>query len=154
MGFNISATYKKWDFAMYSYAEIGKDMVRNYERFLPNVNKPSYYLDRWTGEGTSNSVPRLTNDATNNKLFSDFFVEDASFLRMQNIQIGYNLSPETLEKIGISKLRVYTTVNNVFTLTEYSGFDPTVNGGAIGAGIDGGTYPSARQFLLGLNVEF
>lgn len=154
MGFNISATYKNWDFATYLYAEIGKDMVRNYERFLPNVNKPAYYLDRWTGEGTSNSVPRLTNDATNNKLFSDFFVEDASFLRMQNIQIGYNLSQETLEKIGISKLRVYTTVNNVFTLTEYSGFDPTVNGGAIGAGIDGGTYPSARQFLLGLNVEF
>jgi TonB-linked SusC/RagA family outer membrane protein len=154
MGFNISATYKNWDFTSYLYAEIGKDMVRNFERFLPNVNKPAYYLDRWTGAGTSNSVPRLTNDATNNKLFSDFFVEDASFLRLQNVQIGYNLSPETLERIGLSKLRLYTSINNLFTLTEYTGFDPTINGGAIGAGIDGGTYPSARQFLLGLNVTF
>ncbi|QNM86721.1 TonB-dependent receptor [Polaribacter pectinis] len=154
MGLNLSVNYKNWDFATYLYAEVGKEIVRNYERFLPNVNKPNYYLARWTGEGTSNSVPRLTNDATNNKLFSDFFVEDGSFLRMQNIQIGYSFSPKTLEAIGLTKLRLYTTVNNVFTLTEYSGFDPTINGGAIGAGIDYGSYPSARQFILGLNVTF
>ncbi|MGJ8744167.1 SusC/RagA family TonB-linked outer membrane protein [Polaribacter sp.] len=154
MGFNISAKYKNWDFTSYLYAELGKDMVRNFERFLPNVNKPAYYLDRWTGAGTSNSVPRLTNDATNNKLFSDFFVEDASFLRMQNIQIGYNFAPELLEKVGLAKLRLYTSINNLFTLTEYTGYDPTVNDGAIGAGIDSGNYPSAKQFLLGLNVTF
>lgn len=154
MGFNVSGKYKNWDFTAYLYAELGKDMVRNFERFLPNVNKPAYYLDRWTGAGTSNSVPRLTNDATNNQLFSDFFVEDASFLRMQNIQIGYNFSENVLEKVGIAKLRIYTSINNLFTLTKYTGFDPTINGGAIGAGIDGGNYPSARQFLLGLNVTF
>ncbi|MDX6746292.1 TonB-dependent receptor [Polaribacter sp. PL03] len=154
MGFNISAKYKNWDFTTYLYAELGKEMVRNFERFLPNVNKPAYYLDRWTGAGTSNSVPRLTNDATNNKLFSDFFVEDASFLRMQNIQVGYNFSPEVLEKVGLAKVRLYTSVNNLFTLTDYTGFDPSINGGAIGAGIDSGNYPSARQFLLGLNVTF
>ncbi|WP_088323385.1 SusC/RagA family TonB-linked outer membrane protein [Polaribacter tangerinus] len=154
MGFNISGNYKNWDFAAYFYAELGKDIVRNYERFLPNSNKPNYYLGRWKGEGTSNTIPRLTNDATNNKLFSDFFVEDGSFLRMQNIQIGYTLSDNLVEKIGISKLRLYTSINNLFTITDYSGFDPTINGGAIGAGIDYGTYPSARQFMLGLNVEF
>ena len=129
-------------------------MVRNFERFLPNVNKPNYYLGRWTGPGTSNFIPRLTNDATNNKLFSDFFVEDASFLRLQNIQIGYNFSEDLLGKVGLAKLRIYTSINNLFTLTKYTGYDPTVNGGAIGAGIDYGTYPSARQFLLGLNVTF
>ena len=154
MGFNISAKFKNWDFSTYLYSELGKEMVRNYERFLPNVNKPAYYLNRWRGEGTSNSVPRLTNDATNNKLFSDFFVEDGSFLRMQNIQIGFNFSKDIIEKVGISKLRLYTTINNVFTITEYSGYDPTINGGVIGAGIDSGNYPSARQFLLGLNVTF
>ncbi|QTE22466.1 SusC/RagA family TonB-linked outer membrane protein [Polaribacter cellanae] len=154
MGFNVSAKYKNWDFTAYLYAEVGKEIVRNYERFLPNSNKPNYYLGRWTGEGTSNSIPRLTNDATNNKLFSDFFVEDGSFLRLQNIQVGYNLSKDLLERVGIAKLRLYTSINNLFTLTDYSGFDPTINGGAIGAGIDYGTYPSARQFILGLNVEF
>jgi TonB-linked SusC/RagA family outer membrane protein len=164
MGFNFSGMYKNWDFSAYLYSELGKEIVRNYERFLPNVNKPAYYLGRWTGEGTSNSIPRLTNDATNNKLFSDFFVEDGSFLRLQNVQIGYNLAADVLEKVGISKLRLYTSINNLFTLTEYSGFDPTQvsgvdqnnreNDGTIGSGIDGGSYPSARQFILGLNVEF
>ncbi|WP_299017088.1 TonB-dependent receptor [uncultured Polaribacter sp.] len=154
MGFNIAGTYKNWDFSAYLYAETGREIVRNYERFLPNVNKPNYYLGRWTGEGTSNTIPRLTNDATNNRLFSDFFVEDGSFLRLQNIQVGYNLLPNTLEKLGISKLRLYTSVQNLFTITDYSGFDPTINGGAIGAGIDSGTYPSARQFIVGLNIEF
>lgn len=164
MGFNISGTYKNWDFTTYFYAELGKQIVRNFERFLPNVNKPAYYLNRWTGAGTSNFVPRLTNDATNNKLFSDFFVEDGSFLRMQNIQVGYNFSPKVLEKVGLAKVRLYTSINNLFTLTKYTGFDPTLvsglnqgnkkNDGTIGSGIDGGTYPSARQFLLGLNVTF
>ncbi|MFT5249967.1 MAG: TonB-linked SusC/RagA family outer membrane protein [bacterium] len=154
MGFNFSGKYKNWDFSAYLYSELGKEIVRNYERFLPNSNKPAYYLDRWTGEGTSNSVPRLTNDATNNKLFSDFFVEDGSFLRLQNVQIGYNLDESLLERVGIAKLRLYTSINNLFTLTDYTGYDPTINGGAIGAGIDSGTYPSARQFILGLNVEF
>jgi TonB-dependent starch-binding outer membrane protein SusC len=154
MGFNITANYKNWDFSTYLYAEIGKDMVRNFERFLPNVNRPTYYLDRWTGPGTSNRVPRLTNDATNNQLFSDFYVEDASFLRMNNIQIGYSIAPDVLEKIGLSQLRIYTSINNLFTLTKYTGFDPSINGGAIGAGIDYGNYPSAQQFLLGLNVTF
>jgi TonB-linked SusC/RagA family outer membrane protein len=164
MGFNFSGTYKNWDFSAYLYSELGKEIVRNYERFLPNVNKPAYYLGRWTGEGTSNSIPRLTNDATNNKLFSDFFVEDGSFLRLQNVQIGYNINADTLERIGVSKLRLYTSINNLFTITEYSGFDPTQvsgvdqnnreNDGTIGSGIDGGSYPSARQFILGLNVEF
>ena len=154
MGFNFSGNYKNWDFSAYLYSELGKEIVRNYERFLPNANKPNYYLGRWTGEGTSNSIPRLTNDATNNKLFSDFFVEDASFLRLQNVQIGYNLDADVLEKVGIAKLRLYTSINNLFTLTEYTGYDPTINGGSIGAGIDSGTYPSARQFILGLNVEF
>jgi len=164
MGFNFSGKYKNWDFSAYLYAELGKEIVRNYERFLPNSNKPAYYLDRWTGEGTSNFVPRLTNDATNNKLLSDFFVEDGSFLRLQNVQIGYNLDSSLLERVGVAKLRLYTTINNLFTLTKYTGFDPTQvsgvnqgdrnNDGTIGSGIDGGTYPSARQFILGLNVEF
>jgi TonB-linked SusC/RagA family outer membrane protein len=154
MGFNLSGKYKNWDFSAYLYAELGKEIIRNYERFLPNVNKPAYYLDRWTGEGTSNSVPRLTNDATNNKLLSDFFVENGSFLRLQNVQIGYNLEESLLEKIHVSKIRLYTSINNLFTLTDYTGFDPSINDGAIGAGIDSGAYPSARQFILGLNVEF
>ena len=155
MGLNLSAKYKNFDLSTYLYAELDKEMVRNYERSQPNVNKNRYYLGRWHGEGTSNEVPRATTGATTNNLFSDFFVEDASFLRMQNVQLGYNLPKHLLESLKIENMRIYTSVNNVFTLTKYRGYDPSAtNGDAIGGGIDYGFYPQARQYLLGINVTF
>lgn len=155
MGLNIGINYKNFDFSAYAYAELGKDMVRNYERDQRNVNRLDYYLDRWTGPGTSNEVPRATIGATSNKLFSDFYVEDASFVRIQNIQLGYSIPSDVIEKIGISKFRVYGSVNNAFTFTKYKGFDPAATtGDAIGGGIDPGFYPVTRQYLLGLNISF
>jgi TonB-linked SusC/RagA family outer membrane protein len=155
MGFNISFNYKSFDFNMYAYASIGNEIVRNYERSLPLTNKPTYYLSRWTGEGTSNSFPRVTTGATGNTLFSDFYVEDGSFLRLQNIQAGYTLSPETAQRIGLNKLRFYVSASNLLTLTKYKGYDPTTSNGApIGGGIDQGFYPTPKTFLLGLNVNF
>jgi len=155
MGFNIGINYKNFDFSAYGYAELGKEMVRNYERDQKNVNRLDYYLDRWTGPGTSNEVPRATTGATSNKLFSDFFVEDASFLRIQNIQLGYSIPADVVEKIGISKFRIYGSVNNAFTFSKYKGFDPAATTGeAIGGGIDPGFYPVTRQYLLGLNISF
>nr|AOE10580.1 TonB-dependent receptor [uncultured bacterium] len=155
MGFNFSVNYKDFDFSVFAYAEIEKDMVRNFERDQPNVNRLDYYLDRWTGPGTSNTVPRATTGATTNNLFSDFYVEDASFVRIQNIQLGYSLPQETLENIGMSKVRLYASVNNAFTFTKYRGFDPaSTSGDALGGGIDNGAYPVLRQYILGLNISF
>ncbi|WP_299682173.1 TonB-dependent receptor [uncultured Tenacibaculum sp.] len=159
MGLNLGFKYKNWDFKSYMYAELNKDMVRNYERNQPNVNRLALYLDRWRGPGTSNEVPRVTTGATNNSLFSSFYVEDASFLRIQNIQIGYSLPQTLLDNIGFSRVRLYTTVNNLFTFTNYNGFDPASSAGStefnpIGSGIDGGVYPVSRQYILGLNLAF
>ncbi len=163
MGLNLSFKYKNWDFTSYVYSELNKDMIRNYERNQPNVNRLALYLDRWTGAGTSNEVPRVTTGATNNRLFSSFYVEDASFLRIQNVQLGYSLPQEVLEKIGFSKVRLYGTVNNLYTFTKYNGFDPASSGGSLrddgsvdplGRGIDNGAYPVSRQYLLGLNLAF
>ena len=155
MGFNLSLNFKGFDFSAFTYAEVGKDMVRNYERDQPNVNRLDLYLDRWTGAGTSNSVPRATTGSTNNKLFSDFFVEDASFIRIQNIQLGYSLPADVISAIGMSKFRIYASVNNAFTFTNYEGFDPAATTGqALGGGIDYGFYPVSRQYLLGLNISF
>ena len=155
MGLNISLNYKNLDFIAYSYASIGNDMVRNYERISPDVNKLNYVLGRWTGEGTSNSVPRVTTGATNNNLFSSYYVEDASFLRIQNVQLGYTLNKNVSEKIGISKLRLYTAINNVYTFTKYRGFDPAASSGAaIGGGIDYGFYPTPRTYMFGINLNF
>ena len=155
MGFNLAIDYKNFDFSAYAYAELGKDMVRNYERDQPNVNRLDYYLDRWTGPGTSNEVPRATTGATSNKLFSDFFVEDASFLRIQTIQLGYTFPQSSYEGVALSKVRLYASVNNAFTFSKYKGFDPAAtSGNAVGGGIDPGFYPVTRQYLLGLNISF
>ncbi|MFD1095004.1 SusC/RagA family TonB-linked outer membrane protein [Salegentibacter chungangensis] len=155
MGLNLNFYYKNFDFTAYTYASLGNDMVRNYERAQPNVNRHAYVLDRWTGPGTSNEVPRVTTGATSNMAFSDYYVEDASYARIQNIQLGYTLPENTLSSIGVDKLRVYASVNNLYTFTDYKGFDPSASTGeAIGGGIDYGFYPVPRIFLAGLNLNF
>lgn len=154
MGLNISFDYKNWDFAAYAFASLGNEIVRNYERNQQLVNKPISYLNRWTGPGSTNTDPRVTIGATSNTDFSDFYVEDGSFVRLQNAQLGYTFNNNS-EDSKLSKFRIYISGSNLFTLTEYSGYDPTAGTGApIGGGIDQGFYPSARTFLLGVNVKF
>lgn len=155
MGLNISLNYKGFDFGAYAFASIGNDIVRNYERNQPLTNRTVYYLDRWTGEGSTNSFPRVTSGANSNGLFSDFYVEDGSFIRLQNVQLGYSFGEKVLENSKLSKLRIYVSANNLFTLTEYQGYDPTASTGEpIGGGIDYGFYPSPRTFILGVNLKF
>lgn len=155
MGFNISVNYKNFDLSAYSFANLGNEIVRNYERDQPNVNKMSYWLDRWTGPGTSNTVPRVTTAATANKVFSDFYVEDGSFARIQTISLGYTVPSTLVEKIGLDRFRIYGKVDNVCTFTKYSGYDPTASTGSpIGGGIDLGFYPLPRTYMLGVNLEF
>ena len=130
-------------------------MVRNYERSQPNVNKLRYKLDRWTGPGTSNTVPRATVESTSNNAFSDFFVEDASFLRIQTITLGFTVPKKFTEKAYLDKFRIYGKVDNVYTFTEYMGYDPTASTGEpIGGGIDYGFYPLPRTYTIGVNIQF
>jgi len=164
MGFNLQLNYKALDFAVFTFASVGNDMVRNYERTLSDANRINYVLDRWTGPGTSNSTPRVTTGATSNNVFSNYYVEDASYVRIQNVQLGYTLNPEISKRAGVSKLRLYAGVNNLYTFTKYKGFDPgasfgpgnrdNVSQSPIGAGIDYGFYPIPRTYLLGLNLNF
>lgn len=153
MGFNFQLKVKRFDFLSYAFASLGGDIVRNYERALSDVNRLDYYLSRWTGAGTSNEVPRVTTAATSNGVFSDFFVEDASFLRLQNVQLGYTL-PFKAGPNRSSTLRLYISGNNLLTLSDYKGFDPGASSGApIGGGIDYGFYPVARTVLFGANLS-
>jgi TonB-linked SusC/RagA family outer membrane protein len=155
MGINLNINYKQLDFGTSLYASVGNDIVRSYERFLPQSNRSTLYLNRWTGEGTSNTVPRASNNAANNTLFSDFYVEDGSYLRVQNIQLGYSFSDKILEKFKISRLRLYVAANNLFTFTKYQGFNPDINNAdPLSAGVDFGQYPLARTFTTGINVSF
>ncbi|WP_294822485.1 TonB-dependent receptor [uncultured Flavobacterium sp.] len=155
MGFNLNLQYKGFDFTAYAFASIGNDMLRNYERTVNNANRLNYVLDRWTGEGTSNTVPRATIGATNNNVISDYFVEDASYLRIQNVQLGYTFDENMIGKSGISKVRLYVGVNNLYTFTKYMGYDPGASSGApIGSGIDYGFYPIPRMYMVGANINF
>ena len=153
-GMNFSIDYKNFDFLVYAFASVGNDIVRNYERFQQLTNRSKSFLDRWTGPGTSTSSPRVTTAATSNTQFSEFFVEDGSFIRIQNIQFGYTLPDAFSKKLKLDSFRVYTSVTNAFTFTKYKGYDPTASSGSpIGAGIDNGFYPTPRTFLVGLNVK-
>jgi TonB-linked SusC/RagA family outer membrane protein len=155
MGLNFQFNYKALDFTMYTFASVGNDMIRNYESIAPDANVLNYALGRWTGAGTSNSSPRVTTAATTNSVLSSFYVEDASYVRIQNIQLGYSINPEVLEKMGIGKLRIYASANNLYTFTKYKGFDPGASSGnPIGGGIDDGFYPIPRTYMVGLNINF
>lgn len=155
LGFNLQANFKNFNFNVYTYSQIGNEMVRNYERNLSDVNQLNYRLNRWRGEGTSNEVPRLTAGANGNNVFSDFYVEDASFWRIQTAQLGYNVNDLEIGNFGIDKLNVYVKGNNLLTLTEYKGYDPGATTGApIGGGIDYGFYPLPRTLLVGSNINF
>jgi TonB-linked SusC/RagA family outer membrane protein len=156
MGFNVGFSYKNLDFSANAFASVGNDMVRDYERNDIFANRGTYMLDRWQGTGTSNTVPRAVAGASiNTDNFTDFAVEDASFVRLQNIQVGYTIQKDGLKGSGISKLRIYLTGNNLFTITDYTGYDPSAsNGSPIGAGVDKGFYPVASSYLIGVNLNF
>jgi len=153
MGGGFDFKFHKFDFGASFYASLGNEIVRSYERFLTYSNKLSLYNGRWTGPGTSNEVPRASTNAANNQLFSSFYVEDGSFLRIQNVQLGYTLNSEQVK--GIDFLRFYLSVNNLYTFTKYRGYDPDIsNASAIGAGVDLGQYPQPRMFITGIKVSF
>jgi hypothetical protein len=157
MGLNLGFNYKNIDFSASAFASLGNDMVRDYERKNLYSNKGTYVLDSWTTSNPSNTTPKAVNGGSvNYDNFSDYFVEDASYLRIQNIQVGYTLGERISNKIGIRKCRIYVSGNNLFTFTNYKGYDPsaTGNGNPIGAGIDKGFYPVAKTYLLGINLNF
>jgi len=132
----------------------GNEIFKTTRRFdLQKANLTSDALDRWTGEGTSTEYPRLNvNDPNGNfSRSSDFYIENGSFFRIKTVQLGYDLPVKNLAKIGMSKLYVYVSGNNLLTFTKYSGYDPEIGGGSYG--IDRGIYPQPRFYLVGINAK-
>ena len=155
MGFAFNFKLKGFDFSGNVYAALGQEIIRNYERQQPYANQLAYVIDRWTGEGSTNEHPRLTTGPTNNNLFSNYYVEDGSFVRLRNLQFGYTLPSTLLRKIHIESLRVYVAANNLITLTRYMGFDPDLGSSSVlSAGVDYGMYPQARSLMGGLQIKF
>lgn len=122
-------------------------------------NSVASRMDRWTPANPNSNEPRMTDTDANRNIeqFSDRYVEDGSFIRVKNLQLGYNLPKNILENIGISSLRIYVSVDNLYTFTKYKGYDPEVSdlfGNPLYYGIDMGNYPQARTFLGGLTINF
>ncbi len=154
-GFNFGFDFKGFDLRADFNGTYGNEIYNAKKQTRFNTyNFESSYLDRWTGAGTSNSEPRVTNGGHNYEV-SDRFVEDGSFLRLRNIQVGYNFSEVALNKIKVQNFRVYLSGTNVFTWTKYSGYTPEIGGGnVLGTGYDSGLYPLARTFNVGISASF
>lgn len=155
VGWNLNLEYRNFDFNAFTYASVGNDVYSAYERNANYSNKYRGVLGRWTGAGSTNDArhPRYSfTDANSNIRVSDRYVEDGSFVKIKNIQLGYTLPASMIKKV-FKSLRVYVQVKNAYTFTDYTGFDPEIAGGILDTGIDRGAYPQARTYAVGLDIK-
>jgi TonB-dependent starch-binding outer membrane protein SusC len=164
-GFNAFFQYKNFDLKMFFLGSYGNETVNGLSGWLEGsrglYNSYATRMDRWTPENTNTSEPRMTAANTNgNDVFSDRHVENGSYLRLRNIQLGYNIPQSLLNKIKLRALRLYVSSDNLFTITKYTGFEPEVGDYTNGQsnpffwGVDLATYPQARTVIGGINVTF
>lgn len=156
-GFNFGFNYKNFDFGAVFTGQAGNKIVKSYrgiDGFQNNFDRS--ILNRWTGEGTSDRIPRVTK-STDNYLFSDLFVQDGDFLRISNVTVGYDFAKLINWKF-VSKARLYFQIQNLYTFTKYDGMDPEIGNGDVSngwvRGVDQGFYPRPRTYLVGVNVTF
>ena len=117
-------------------------------------NLPTWMLARWTGEGTSNRVPRFVQADNRNWVSSDLYVYDGAYFRLKNIVLSYTLPQWITRKARVESFRVYVSAENLFTATKYHGYDPEISSGGTSLGIDYGVYPQPRIFTVGFNIQF
>lgn len=161
-GFNLNLEYKGFDLRAYFYAVVGVEIMDASSVFY-NSGKDVYnslagrYDKSWRPDNPNAILPRLSSrdENGNYQKFSDFMLQDGSYLRLKNLQIGYTFKPGMISKVGLSKLRLYLAAQNLFTVTGYTGFEPETSSSSVTTlGIDYGNYPSARSFLFGMNLSF
>ena len=162
-GFNFNLGWKGFDLSANFTGAAGFKIAQSYRD--PSSSQGNYsrrILKRWTGEGTSNEIPRVTYADAGNWLFSDLYLQDGDYIRLQNLTLGYDFK-KLIPWKGLSKLRLYAQVQNLFTLTKYDGMDPEIGSynGTDGnssdswvSGVDMGYYPHPRTFIVGVNLAF
>jgi hypothetical protein len=157
-GLNGNVAFKGFDFRLQIQGTYGNDIFQGFKFRTEGANFFNYTMNvwdnRWTGPNTSNKQPRLTtNDPNNNMRSSTYYVEDGSYLRVRNIQLGYRI-PSNVSHLRSA--RVYVSVQNAFTFTKYSGFDPEIGtnraNNPLYIGIDETNYPLPRIYTVGVNV--
>jgi TonB-dependent starch-binding outer membrane protein SusC len=161
-GFTLNLDYKGIDLLVFGQGAGGNKIYQGLRRLdIINANYQTDVLNRWTGPGSTNSYPRVTTDDTNKNFSnpSDFNLEKGDFFRFKTIQVGYSLPSDLINKISLTKVRLYVTGENLFTITNYSGFDPEIGGPTASGmdnvqGVDRGYYPQAKSYMLGVNLQF
>jgi len=161
-GFSFSCNYKAIDFQLVTNGVWGNQIAQSY-RFRGKFNNyTTAILDRWNGEGTSNTIPRVTNNFENYAQFSSIFIQEGAYFRISNVTLGVDIC-KLIKIKHFSQLRLYASAQNLYTFTKYTGMDPEVGYGnynndkvsdRFSSGIDVGYYPRPRVILFGVNVKF
>jgi TonB-linked SusC/RagA family outer membrane protein len=156
-GLNATLTWGSFDLSAIFSGQQGNEVYNGKKSVRFGVeNFETSFLDRWHGEGTSNTEPRITNAGTN-YVASDRFIEDGSFFKLNNAQLGYTLPGRLTDRLNLGTARLYVSGQNLFTLTGYSGYTPEIvkpGGDVISSGIDLGVYPPMRTLTIGLDLSF
>lgn len=152
-GFNLGLGWKGFQLTAYFQGVWGNQI---YDASLrgdtPAKNLPSWMLNRWTGEGTSNKIPIYKLGDSRNWASSDLYIHNGAYLRCSNVTLSYTLPFSIVNKIGFDNIRVFVMGENLFTATKYRGFTPEVGDGT-SIGVDYGNYPEARTFTVGFNIS-
>lgn len=154
-GLNLNVAYQGFDLAVEFNGQSGNEIFNSKKAARFGLyNFETSFLDRWTGPGTSNFEPRVTNSG-HNYIPSDRFIEDGSFVRLRNVQLGYTLPNQWLQQVRLRDFRVYVSGTNLITWTDYSGYMPEVGSSSpFASGIDSGIFPIAKTYTVGLNISF
>jgi hypothetical protein len=172
MGFNVNVAYKNFDFATFLYWKAG-GQIANYTRYWTDFNTfqgnrtKRVLYESWTPENKNALLPRITsNDAVSGQVPVDYYIEPGGYLRLRNLSIGYTLPKGIMDRLGIDKLRFYVQAQNLFTITKYTGLDPEITNINTGRGdynarlvdrnlgVDVGNFPTAKSYIVGLNLGF
>lgn len=154
-GGSIGLSYKSFDLGIDLQGVYGNEIYRAWNQgTFADFNYQTERLDRWNGVGTSNWEPILSTARANNYQNSSYWIEDGSFFRIRNIQLGYTFNPEKLAKAKIKSLRFYINMQNPATFFNSTGYTPEIGGSATSFGVDNGTYPVPAIYTAGLNINF
>lgn len=156
-GLTFNTSWKNFDMMIFGQGVAGNKIFQGLRRLdIPTANWSTKALGRWTGEGSTNSYPRLSTSDPNYNFSnpSDFYLESGNYFRIKTLQVGYTFKKALIQKVGLQNARIYVSSNNLVTFTKYSGFDPEIGGNPDIMGVDTGIYPQARSFLFGVNIGF
>lgn len=152
-GLGFSMDWKGIDFSFDFQGNFGNKIfnAKQIERYSGSDNWDTSFLDHWTEENRNTGIPRMTLEG-NNYFVSDRYVENGSYVKLQNLELGYTFPKRIIQKLKLTKLRVFFNGNNVFYITKYHGFTPEITGSALEAGIDRTVYPVTSAYRFGLNI--